>query len=92
MTDAQADKIIRLLEQLLPMKEKVDEIMEHLPLIETLGEAVVFRKHEADEFLGLNKQTLSKSKKTFEEVGARKVYVDLKTVSVYSNKKKKRRR
>jgi hypothetical protein len=43
---------------------------------------------------GLNKQTLSKSKTAnrFEEVGARKVYVDLQSVSVYSAKKKKQRR
>lgn len=93
MTDAQADKIISLLEKLLPLQDKVDEIMDVLPLIETLGEVVLFRKNEADQMLGLNKQTLSKSKTAnrFEEVGKRKVYVDLQTVSVYSSKKKKQR-
>jgi hypothetical protein len=93
MTDEQADRIITLLEQILPMKEKIDEISEALPLIETLGEVVLFRKNEADQMLGLNKQTLSKSKTAnrFEEVGKRKVYVDLQTVSVYSSKKKKSR-
>jgi hypothetical protein len=91
MTDEQAEKIISLLEAMMP---KIDEISEALPLIETLGEVVLFRKNEADQMLGLNKQTLSKSKTAnrFEEVGARKVYVDLQTVSVYSSKKKKQRR
>lgn len=76
------------------MKEKIDEISEVLPIIETLGEVVVFRKMEADEVFGLNKQTLSKSKRaeTFEEVGARRVYVNLKSLVVYRTKKGKKRR
>lgn len=64
-----------------------------LPIIETLGEMVLFRKMEADEILGLNKQTLSKSNRaeTFEEMGARRVYVNLKSLTVYSSKKPKKR-
>lgn len=81
MTDDQADKIIKLLETL----------EELAPIIETLGEAIVFRKCEADEIFGLNKQTLSKSNKaeTFDEIGARRVYVNLKSLVVYRAKRKR---
>jgi len=65
-----------------------------LPIIETLGEMMLFRKTEADETFGLNKQTLSKSTRaeTFEEVGARRVYVNLKSLTVYPTKKSKKSR
>ena len=89
ITEAQAARIITLLERIAPFADKLDEIAEVLPIIETLGDVIVFRKHEVDEAIGLNKQTLWKSKKTYEEVGHRKVYVNLETVSVYNSKKKK---
>ena len=94
MTDEQAEKLIDLLEtKILPRLDKIDAISELVPMLETLGEILVFRKHEADEIFSLNKQTLSKSKKaeTFEEVGARKVYVDLKSLRVYRSKNRKKR-
>ena len=74
------------------MIEKIEEISEALPIIETLGEAVMFRKMEADEIFGLNKQTLSKSKRaeTFDEIGARRVYVNLKSLTVYRSKNRKK--
>lgn len=92
MTKDQADRIITLLEKIAPVVEKIEEIGASLPIIEALGDMMVFRKNEVDEVVGLNKQTLSKSKKTFEEVGARRVYVNLKTVAVYNSKKKKGKR
>lgn len=92
MTKDQADRIITLLEKIAPVVEKIEEIGASLSIIEALGDMMVFRKNEVDEVVGLNKQTLSKSKKTFEEVGARRVYVNLKTVAVYNSKKKKGKR
>jgi hypothetical protein len=93
MTDEQAARLIDLLESILPMKKKIDEISEVLPIIETLGEAVMFRKMEADEMFGLNKQTLSKSSRaeTFDEVGKRATYVNLKSLTVYRAKQRKKR-
>lgn len=89
MTDEQADKIIKLLESILPKVDKLDAV---LPIIETLGEVVMFRKMEADEVFGLNKQTLSRGNRaeTFDEIGARKVYVSLRGVSVYRSKRHKK--
>ena len=40
------------------LTERLNQV---LPIIETLGEMMLFRKMEADETFGLNKQTLSKS-------------------------------
>ena len=91
MTDEQAARLINLLEAILPLKGKIEQLTEVLPIIETLGEAVLFRKHEADEIFGLNKQTLSKSSRaeTFDEVGVRKTYVNLKSLTVYRGRRKK---
>lgn len=83
------ERVVVLLEKIAPVVEKIEEISKVLPIIEALGDFVVFRKNEVDKVIGLNKQTLSKSKTTFEEVGARRVYVDLKTVAVYNSKRKK---
>lgn len=93
MTDEQADRIIKLLESILPMQKQLDEIMEVVPLIETLGEAVMFRKMEADQIFGLNKGTLSKSQKaeTFDEMGKRATYVNLRSLTVYRSKRRKKR-
>ena len=76
------------------MVEKLtNRLNEVLPIIEALGETVLFRKMEADEIFGLNKQTLSKSRRaeTFEEIGARRVYVNLKSLTVYRSKNRKKK-
>lgn len=94
MTDEQADKIINLLEaEIAELRKQVNELTQVMPIIETLGEAVMFRKMEADEIFGLNKQTLSKSTRaeTFDEIGKRATYVNLRSLTLYRSKNRKKR-
>lgn len=77
-------------EQLNRIERKLDELLELAPVLETLGRLLV-RSHTAGKALGLNKTTLTQNKKVtkFEEVGHRRVYVEVGEINVV--KKRKRR-
>lgn len=80
-------------EQAARIERKLDEIIEVLPTIHAMGKLLVWGKTVTDK-RGLNENTLSRNEKIvkFQEIGHRKIYIELKDIFVVRNRKRKHKR
>jgi hypothetical protein len=93
--DPQRDMQVRgfegeeMTDDLRRIEEKLDEVIDALPLLRALGEVLVQRK-TVNERMGLNKNTISQNKniKKFEEAGHRKTYIEIGDIAVVKQRKR----
>lgn len=82
MTDEQADRL----------EKKIDQLLALAPTIDALG-SVLVRRNNVTERLGLNKNTLSQNGNIakFEESGSRKTFIEIGDVAVLRQRKQTRK-
>jgi low affinity Fe/Cu permease len=77
-------------EDISRLEDKLDELLEALPLIYALG-AILVPRQTVNERVGLNKNTLAQNENVtkYEEVGKRKTYVEVGSVAVVKQRKRR---
>lgn len=82
MTNEQADRL----------EKKIDQLLELAPTIDALG-SVLVRRNNITERLGLNKNTLAQNSNIakFEESGSRKTFIEIGDVAVLRQRKQTRK-
>ncbi len=72
------------------IEDKLDEVLNALPMIYAIGSILVQRQTAIDR-TGINKNTLDQNKNIgkYEEVGKRKTYIEIGSVSVVKQRKKR---
>lgn len=79
MTDEQAERL----------EEKLDRVLEALPVLDALGKLVIRRQSAVDR-TGINKNTLA-NHPGFEEIGKRKTYIEIGEIAVVKQRKRGKR-